>query len=191
MILHWHPVHKRMKQLTHVIVEKRAIMELIGYIEKQIDKVILQSDKELEKYVESAETPLEKLIAIYQVDGFLRPGEFPKLKISLHDLKNQILYLDDTKTGNNSVILTPRMMEVYNEYLRQRIKPKDPKNDDYLIIIDIGSNYGKPITTTRSGFIWRHTKKIAVKGGFTKSVYPYLIKPSAITKEYLKKILYK
>jgi hypothetical protein len=26
-----------------------------------------------------------------------------------------------------------------------------------------------------------HTKKIAVKGSFTRSVYPYLVKPSAIT----------
>jgi len=145
-----------------------------------VNKLVL-SDKELTRYIDNAETPLEQLIAVYQVDGLLRPGEFSNLKISLHDLGNQILYLDDTKTGNKSVILTPRMIKAYNNYLKHRLTPKYPEHKDYLIIINKGSNYGLPITTHRPDFIWRQTKKIAVKGGFTRSVYPYLIKPSAIT----------
>jgi len=68
----------------------------------QVNKQIL-SEKELERYIESAETSLEKLIVTYQVDAFIRPGEFGKLRISLHDIENQIIYMDDTKTGNNSV----------------------------------------------------------------------------------------
>jgi integrase/recombinase XerD len=152
-----------------------------------VNKQIL-SKEDLKRYIESAETALEKLIVRYQVDAFLRPNEFAKLRISLHDLKNQIVYLDDTKTGNNSVIFTPNMIKVYEEYLMDRLKPEDPKYNDHLIIIDKGSHYGKPITSKRADFIWRHTKKIAARAGFERSVYPYLIKPSAITDGFNKKV---
>jgi len=145
------------------------------------------SDEEIKKYKESADNPLEKLIVIYQIDAYLRPGEFYLLTISQHDIKNQILYLDDTKTGNNSVILTPNMIKAFNEYLPYRVKPKQKKDEDRLIIIDKGSHYGKaPITD--SDFIYRKTKKIAAKAGFNRSIFPYLIKPSAITDSFNKMI---
>jgi len=153
----------------------------------QVNKQIL-SEKELEQYMKSAETPMEKLIVTYQVDAFLRPNEFGKLRISLHDIENQIVYMDDTKTGNNSVIFTPNMDEAYNGYLRARVEPKDPEHSDHLIIIDKGSHYGKPISENRADYIWRHTKKIAAKAGFKRSVYPYLIKPSAITDGFNRKV---
>ena len=152
-----------------------------------VNKQIL-SEKELDRYIKSAETPLEKLIVIYQVDAFIRPGEFGKLRISLHDIENQIVYMDDTKTGNNSVIFTPNMAEAYEGYLRARIHPNDSKFDDHLIIIDTGSHYGKPLSEKRGDYIWRHTKKIAARAGFKRSVYPYLIKPSAITDGFNKKV---
>jgi integrase len=123
---------------------------------------------------------MEKLIVVYQIDGLLRPGEFYKLRISLHDIPNQILYLDDTKTGNNSVILTPNMISAFTEFLPHRIQPKNQNDTDKLIIIDRGSHYGLA-PSPDSDFIYRRTKHIATKAGFTRSVYPYLIKPSAIT----------
>jgi site-specific recombinase XerC len=141
-----------------------------------------------EIYIKSAETPLEKLIVTYQVDAFLRPSEFGKLRISLHKIDNQIIYLDDTKTGNNSAIFTPNMMEAYEQYLRDRVQPNNPKHNDYLIIVDKGSRYGKPIVKNRADYIWRHTKQIAARAGFKRSVYPYLIKPSAITDGFNKKV---
>ncbi len=107
----------------------------------QVNKQVL-SEEELARYKNCAETPLEQLIVIYQIDGLLRPGEFYKLRISLHDINNQILYLDDTKTGNNSVILTPNMIKAFNEYLPYRIAPKQQEDNDKLIIVDRGSNYG-------------------------------------------------
>ena len=175
-----------------------GINNFIGYLNRpelrvtapksvQVNKVVL-SDKELERYIESADNPLDQLIAIYQIDGLLRPSEFSKLRISLHDIENQVLYLDDTKSGNKSVILTPRMIKVYENYMRFRIPPTNPEHKDHLINVDKGSNYGLPIKTKRSDFIRRHTKQIAVKSGFTKSVYPYLIKPSAITDGFNKQI---
>jgi integrase len=150
------------------------------------NKLVL-SNEEIKKYKDSAETPLEKLIVTYQIDAYLRPSEFYLLTISQHDIKNQILYLDDTKTGNNSVILTPNMVEAFNEYLPYRIIPKHKTDEDKLIIIDKGSHYGlAPIPD--SDFIYRQTKKIAAKAGFTRSVYPYLIKPSAITDSFNNKV---
>ena len=76
---------------------------------KTVNKPVL-SNEELERYIASAETPFEKLVVIYQIDGLLRPSEFYTLRISLHDCENQILYLSDTKTGDNTVILTPNMI---------------------------------------------------------------------------------
>lgn len=152
-----------------------------------VNKPVL-GEKEIKHYIDSAETPLEKLISIYQIDGLLRPGEFSKLRISLHDVENQVIYLDDTKTGDNSVIFTPRMIEVFQNYLRYRNKPKNKKYKDHLIIIDKGSHYGLPINKERADFIWRHTKLIAIKAGFKRNIYPYLIKPSAITDGFNKQI---
>jgi len=151
-----------------------------------VNKPVL-SHEELEKYRSAAETPLEKLIVTYQIDGLLRPSEFPKLRISLHDCDNQILYLDDTKTGNNSVILTPNMIKAFREYLRYRPKPKRKEDEDKLIISDKGRFYGLALREG-SEFIRRHTKKIAARAGIKKSVYPYLIKPSAITNAFNQRV---
>jgi hypothetical protein len=153
----------------------------------QVNKPVLGS-RDIERYINGASTPLEKLIVIYQIDGLLRPGEFSKLRISLHEEENQIIYLDDTKTGNNSIIFTPRMIDTYHYYLRCRVKPKHQKHHDHLIIIDKGSHYGLPLNPDRADFIWRHTKKIAEKSSFKKNVYPYLIKPSAITEGFNKQV---
>ena len=147
-----------------------------------VNKPIL-SKEELKKYIESAETPLEKLIVIYQVDALLRPGDFYRLKISCHDCKNQILYTNESKSGDTSVILTPYMEKAFKEYLLYRVTPKRKEDTDMLIIIDKGTHRGlspSPI----SQCIYRKTKKIAARAGFTRSVYPYLIKPSAITDKF-------
>jgi len=58
---------------------------------------------------------------------------------------------------------------------------------DKLIIIDRGSHYGLA-PSPDSDFIYRHTKKIAIRAGFQRSVYPYLIKSSAITDGFNKQV---
>ena len=162
--------------------ELRVSVPKSVYVNKQV-----LSDEEIEQYKNAAETPLEKLIVTYQVDGLLRPGEFYKLRKSLHDFKNQTLSLDDTKTGNNSVIITPNMMKAYYEYISYRTKPRHKKDQDKLIIIPKGSHYGLPLIEN-SDYIYRHTKIIAARAGFKRSVYPYLIKPSAITDGFNKQV---
>ena len=54
-MLHWNQVLKRVHELAGVHVEKRAVMELICYAEEQIDLVIRQSKKELERRNELCE----------------------------------------------------------------------------------------------------------------------------------------
>jgi integrase/recombinase XerD len=149
---------------------------------RTVNKPVLSSE-EIELYKKSAITPLEQLIVIYQLDGLLRPSEFYKLRISNHDIENQILYLSDTKTGDNTVILTPNMIKAFKRYLPFRIEPKHKQDSDLLIIIDKGSHYGLA-PSEQSDFIYRTTKKIAARAGFKRSIYPYLIKPSAITEEF-------
>ena len=49
------------------------------------------------------------------------------------------------------------------------------------------SHRGLP-PSPKSDFIWRWTKKIAARAGFKRNVYPYLIKPSAITDGFNQKV---
>ena len=48
-MLYWMQVWKHMRSLTDRDIEKRAVMEVICYIEEQINLVIRQSAKELDK----------------------------------------------------------------------------------------------------------------------------------------------
>jgi len=153
---------------------------------EEIQKDVLDSE-ELERYKNGAQTPLEKLIVTYQIEAYLRPSDFYNLRISRHNKKTQIVYTDDSKTGNTRVILTPNMEKAYDEYLLHRTKPKREEDEDKLIIVDKGSNYGLA-PSPDSDFIYRQTKKIAARAGFNRSVYPYLIKPSAITDAFNRQV---
>jgi integrase/recombinase XerD len=149
---------------------------------KHINKHVL-SKNELQRYQDAAETSLDKLIAVYQVDGHLRNEDFCRLTISGHDCDNQTLYTDESKSGDMAITLTPLMEKAFKEYLLHRVKPKRKEDEDKLIIIPKGSHYGLA-PSLDSDFIYRRTKIIAAKAGFKRSVYPYLIKPSAITDKF-------
>lgn len=149
------------------------------------NKIVL-SEQELNEYIEaSKENPLWHIIALFQIDGLLRPSEFSILKISNMDLDNQTFYLDDTKTGNNYIILSPRLVEAIKNYLPCR-EPL-PEYEDYLVILPDGTYKGKA-PQPFGGFIKKQTKLIAQKAGITKYVAPYIIKPSSITCDFNKHI---
>jgi site-specific recombinase XerD len=149
------------------------------------NKIVL-SEQELNQYIEtSKENPLWHMIALFQIDGLLRPSEFSILKISNMDLGNQTFYLDDTKTGNNYIILSPRLVESIKNYLLCR-EPL-PEYTDYLVILPDGTYKGKT-PQPFGGFIKKQTKLIAQKAGITKYVAPYIIKPSSITCDFNKHI---
>jgi integrase len=149
------------------------------------NKIVL-SEQELNQYIEtSKENPLWLMIALFQIDGLLRPSEFSILKISNMDLDNQTFYLDDTKTGNNYIILSPRLVETIKNYLPYR-EPLS-EYEDYLVILPDGTYKGKA-PQPFGGFIKKQTKLIAQKAGITKYVAPYIIKPSSITCDFNKQV---
>jgi integrase/recombinase XerD len=153
--------------------------------QQETNKIVLDQD-ELDRYIEASKAdPLDYLIALFQIDGLLRPSEFANLKISNIDRKKMIFYLDDTKTGNNHIIMSPRLHEALNEYLPHR-KP-NPKYDDFLIIIPKGRYRGLP-PNERGEFVRNHTKQIAIRANIDKYVSPYIIKPSSITCDFENRI---
>ncbi|UCF12987.1 MAG: tyrosine-type recombinase/integrase [Thermoplasmatales archaeon] len=149
--------------------------------QEESNKIVL-GEKELQNYIEASKSdPLMHLIALLQIDGLLRPSEFSNLKLSNIDLENQNFYLDDTKTGNNYIIISPRLLEALKYYLPYR-NPL-PEFEDYLIIIPNGRYSGRP-PTQFGGFINYQTKKLAVKAGIKKYISPYIIKPSVMTLDF-------
>lgn len=149
------------------------------------NKIVL-SEQELNDYLNaSREDPFWHVIALFQVDGLLWPSEFSYIKISHLDIDNQTLYLDDTKTGNNYIILSPRLIKAIKDYLPHR-EPK-PEFEDHLIIIPNGTYKGKA-PKPFGGFINKTTKQIAQKAGIIKYVAPYIIKPSSITLDFNKNV---
>lgn len=61
MMLHWYTIWKHMREVTDKEIEKRAVMEFVYYFENQMDKVIHQSAKELDKLNE-----LKKIQGLHQ-----------------------------------------------------------------------------------------------------------------------------
>ena len=98
---------------------------------------------------------------------------------------NQKLYLDDTKTGDNYIIMSPRLSEAIKNYIPYR-NPL-PEYKKYLIIVPTGNYIGKRLGE-QSAYVVNLTKKLAVAAGIKKHVTPYIIKPSAITNDFNKNI---
>jgi site-specific recombinase XerD len=164
---------------------QRTDLKLAVPGQEHSNKIVL-SEQELNQYIEvSKENPLWHMIALFQIDGLLRPSEFSILKISNMDLDNQTFCLNDTKTGNNYIILSPRLVEAIKEYLPYR-EPL-PEYENYLVIIPHGTYKGKT-PQPFGGFIKKQTKTLAQKAGITKYVVPYIIKPSSITCDFNKHI---
>lgn len=147
----------------------------------QTNKHVMNKD-ELTTYIQAADIPLEKMIVLLQIDGLLRPSEIARIKISNIDLENHRLYLDDTKTGNNYIILSPRLTDSIKTYLVTRRQPRDSTDSDMLIIMKTGRYAGYAPKDAHS-FVYLMTKRLAARAGFTRHIYPYLIKPSVITND--------
>lgn len=140
------------------------------------------SDGELNSYMEASKNnPLLHVISLFQIDGFLRPSEFSLLRISNIDFGNSKFYIDGTKTGNNYIIISPRLKKAIITYLSIR-KPLR-KYREYLMIIPEGRCKGTPPKPFGS-FIRTHTRKIAESAGIKRHVAPYLVRASAITSDF-------
>jgi integrase len=149
--------------------------------QQETNKIVLDQD-DLNRYLEASKAdPIDHLIALLQIDGLLRPSEFANLKISNIDRKKMIYYLDDTKTGNNHIIMSPRLLDAIENYLPYR-DPR-PEYKDYLIIMPKGRYKHMP-PNERGEFVRNHTRQIAVRAKIDKHVTPYIVKPSSITCDF-------
>jgi hypothetical protein len=94
-VLHFSTVCKHMHSLTGMNVEKRAVMELIIYFEVSIDKVILQSVKELEQL--NSRKKIQGLYEKSRIDAEsirraiknLNAGEYPPSSLGTGGLKQE------------------------------------------------------------------------------------------------------
>lgn len=153
--------------------------------QEMTNKIVL-SDKEINKYLEASKSdPLWHMVALMQIDGLIRPGEMRDIKLSNIDFDNQKLYLNDTKTGDNYIIMSPRLSDAIKKYIPYR-NPL-PEAKQYLIIVPTGNYIGKRVGE-HGAYILNVTKKIAVLAGIKKHVTPYIVKPSAITNDFNKNI---
>jgi integrase len=148
---------------------------------EHINRIVL-SKKELEDYINaSKEDPYLYAMALFQIDGLLRPSEFYLLKISNMDLANQKFYIDGAKNGNNYIILSPRLIDAIKNYLPHRKPRKRYKN--HLFIVPKGKWKGRPPQPFGKSIV-DCTKKIAAEAGITKYVAPTLVRASSITNDF-------
>jgi len=192
-LLHWKAhINKHYKQNSRARLIS-SVNQFLRYINKpelklsvpkikQANKKTL-SEQEYKRYLETSKTkPLWHLISLLQTDGLLRPGEFSKLKISNIDMENRRYYLDDTKTGDNYIIISPMLEKAIKAYLPYR--NPSPEYKDYLIIIPTGRYKGKPPAPCGT-YIRGITKRIAAAAKINKRVTPYeTIKPTTITLDF-------
>jgi hypothetical protein len=90
-MLHWYPIKELMHELTGLSVEKSAIFELTSYFEEQIKKVILQSEKELERLNE-----LKEIQGLYQKNRIDRDCVKNAIK-SLNNNDNSLSASEDAR----------------------------------------------------------------------------------------------
>lgn len=148
---------------------------------KKTNKIPLSS-KQLDKFLEASEDDyLYHLIALLEIDGLLRPSEIAEIKITNIDFDTQRLFLDDTKTGDNYIILSPRLQQAIEDYLKFKRPSSLEEYKNYLLIIPPGRKLAGHNFSKRGGIVRDITKKIAVKANIRRKVTPYVIKPSSIT----------
>ena len=106
-------------------------MKHIGFIETNQHAL---NEQEMDLLITlSEQNPLEHLIILLLFDGPLRPSEI--INIQINQREKDILYLNNTKTGNKHKILSPEIQKAWDNYLQIRPQPK-PGNEQYLILKD-------------------------------------------------------
>jgi len=106
----------------------------------------------------------------------IRPDEINNIKIKHRD--HDILYLDDTKTGNNHIIMNTELQKLWDKYLMIRPIPQ-PTYQEYLFINPEyrwqGQKYKKTL------WIRNRIERLGYTARINKKVKPYTIKRTGIT----------
>jgi len=134
-------------------------------------------DEEISKILETAyNDPELYLITLLIWEGCLRDETIINLKIT--DRIENKLYIKYSKTGNKSIILSPRMIEAWDKYLSIRPEPK-PDYREYLFINPYRGNKGEKFQRILP--IIKRIKKLGKKCGIKIDITPYTIRRTSGT----------
>lgn len=159
--LRWagHPEHQ-LKHIGFIETNQHALTE------QEIDKLIHITHN----------NPLERLILLLLFDGALRPSEIITIQ---HQQRHQNrLYLNDTKTGDKRIILSPMLQNAWDTYLQIRPQPQ-PGHEHYLLLKDHCKQKGTRYQDIHT--ISDRLHNITRLAGITTHVTPYTIRRTSAT----------
>jgi integrase len=148
-------------------------MKTIG--QKDTDKETL-TEQEIDTLFGYSKKNKEQNVILHLLWHGLRPSDVINLKIS--NIRDDILYLKDTKTGDNHTILNEQILDSIKQYRKTRPRPKQDYND-YLLICDKGDWKGKSYVTTLP--IQKKIAKLSKSADISKHVTPYTIRRTSVT----------
>jgi len=119
---------------------------------------------------------IETALIFELLNHLVRPNEIINIKTQNRD--KDILYLDDTKTGNNHVLINQTLQELWDQYLLVRPVPR-PEYKEYLLIDNEPKWRGHKYKTTLP--IRNRIYELGRQAGISKRVKPYTIKRTSIT----------
>jgi len=134
------------------------------------------TEKEYEELLIKARQDHETHLIIQLLDHLVRPNDIIQIKQNNRD--KDILYLDDTKTGNNHIIMNTVLQHAWDEYLKIRPIPV-PHSQDYLLICNEPKWRGHRYRTTLP--IRNRVYELGRQANISKRVKPYTIRRTSIT----------
>ena len=149
-------------------------MKHIGFVETNQYAL---NEEELGGVLRAAKVnPLARLVTICLFDGALRPSEIIDIRVDRRD--GNRLYLDDTKTGDKRIILSPVLQEAWADYLLVRPEPK-PGHEQYLILKNYHKEAGRHYSDTHA--INDMIRSIGRVAGLNQHLTPYTIRRTSAT----------
>lgn len=134
-------------------------------------------DEEISKLLDIANNDPELyLITLLLWEGCLRDNTIINLKLT--DRFENKLYIKYSKTGNKSIILSPRMKEAWDNYLHVRPEPK-PEYKKYLLINPYKGHRGEKFQRILP--IIQRIKKLGKESGIKIEITPYTIRRTSGT----------
>jgi len=147
-------------------------LPLVGY--EETDHHVL-TEHEILKLMHYGTKDNETHLILQLLWNLIRPQAIINIKTT--NRYNDILYLKDTKTGNNHTILNNTLQQAWENYLQNRPKPLT-QYKDYLLICNNNKWLGKPYATTLP--IYSKIRKLG-KTTLNQNISPYTIKRTSIT----------
>lgn len=149
-------------------------MKHVGFIETNQYAL---SEEEMDRMLTASQAmPLERLVLLCLFDGAMRPSEIIDIQMDRRD--GNRLYLDDTKTGDKRVIMSPLLIEAWDRYLQVRPGPL-PGQGGYLILKDGCKQTGMKYLDT--GPVNDIVKRIAARAGVQKGLTAYTVRRTSAT----------